>query len=192
MLSNLCGNYELPFNTHAHASISRWIDALPKYAVVILDSLSKWDPFSAGLRLARFHRLWRSTTSHVTLVKGAWRKGELRLSMSDGIVVWVSGALHKDIRATEAAAFLLQYDHWPIFPVYLLTDALSFSDPPRLLLFIAFNRWMTYAFVPIYAVLARMGVYEGKKARWAQESFYALRMFDPGRSVRLAANAERV
>jgi len=78
VLFNLCGNHELPFDIHDYADISRWVAALPKYSVVILNSLSKWAPFSDGLRLAGFHRLWRSTAVDVALVKGAWRKSELR------------------------------------------------------------------------------------------------------------------
>ena len=45
--------------------------------------------------------------------------------------------------------------------------------------------------MPICGVSARMGVYEGRKAPWAQESFYALRMSDPGRFARLAVDAKQ-
>ena len=80
VLLNMCGHHELPFAIHDREGISRGIDALPKYSVVVLNSLSQWDPLSDGLRLAKFHRLWRSTTSLVTLHVGSLRKGELRLS----------------------------------------------------------------------------------------------------------------
>ena len=112
-LLKICGPSELPFATH-RKDISRWIDALLPYAVVVLNPVSKWKPFSDGLRRANFHRLWQSITSQVTLAKGSWRKGKLRLSKSDGIVVWVSEGLHEHTRVEEDE-FLFQYDQWPNF-----------------------------------------------------------------------------
>ena len=79
----MCGYHELPFAIHDGEGISRWIDALLKYSVVVLSSLSKWDPLSDGLRLENFHRLWRSTISQVTLVKES--KANLEVLRSFGI-----------------------------------------------------------------------------------------------------------
>ena len=66
-----------------------------------MSSLSKWTSLGDWLRIANFHRLLRLTTSQVTLTNGSWRKGELRLSKSDGIVIWISEALHKDTGVEE-------------------------------------------------------------------------------------------
>ena len=89
VLIKLCGHTDLPFVSHDPDDISQWIAQLPKYAVVVMNSLSKWACLAKGLGTMNFHRLWKSTDSLATLAKGSWRKGELRLSKSDGIVVWI-------------------------------------------------------------------------------------------------------
>ena len=70
----------------------------------------------------------------MTLAKGSWRKGELRLSKSDGIVVWVLKELHEDTRVEEDT-IRFQYEQWPTFPSCKLIKELLIPDPPRLRLF---------------------------------------------------------
>ena len=48
VLVNLCGHTDLPFVPHDPEDISRWIAQLPKYAVVVMNSLSKWACFAKG------------------------------------------------------------------------------------------------------------------------------------------------
>ena len=115
VLINLCGHTGLPFALHDPEDVSRWTAQLPKYTVLLMNSLPKWACLAKGLRNINFHRLWKSTDSLVALAKGSWRKGELRLSKSDGIVIWVSEALYQDARVEEDT-FVYQYDNWPHLP----------------------------------------------------------------------------
>ena len=87
VLINLCGHTDLPFVLHDLDDVSRWIAQLPKYTVLLMNSLPKWTCLAEKLRIINFHRLWKSTDSLVALTKGSWRKGELRLSKSDGMVI---------------------------------------------------------------------------------------------------------
>ena len=94
VLVNLCGHTDLPFVLHDLEDVSRWIAQLPKYTVLLMNSFPKWTCLAEGLRIINFHRLWKSTDSLVALTKGSWRKGELRLSKFDGMVIWISEALY--------------------------------------------------------------------------------------------------
>ena len=75
----------------------------------------------------------------MALAKGSWRKGELRLSKSDGIVIWVSEALYQDTRIQEGA-FVSQYDNWPRLLSFRKPHELINPDPPRLNLFYSFQQ----------------------------------------------------
>ena len=139
VLINLCGHTDLPFVPHDPEDVSRWIAQLPKYTVILMNSLPKWTCLAKGLRNINFHRLWKSNDSLVTLTKGSWRKGEIRLSKSDGIAIWISEALYQDTRIEEGA-FVSQYDNWPRLLSVRKHHELFSPDPPRLNLFYGFQQ----------------------------------------------------
>ena len=104
-----------------------------------MNSLPKWACLAKRLSTSNFHRLWKSNDSLVALAKGSWRKGEFRLSKSDGIAIWVSEALYQETRVEENA-FVSQYDNWPRLLSYRHPHVLINPDPPRLNLFYSFQQ----------------------------------------------------
>ena len=50
VMFNLCGHYELPFDTRSSEAVAHWVASLPKFSVIITNAQPKWKLLTTKLQ----------------------------------------------------------------------------------------------------------------------------------------------